>query len=144
MDTKPSGAGWTTALVKQVLNDGGMLTPFNEAYLKIMRRRPVQALSNDPLNRFFQEGATPLTSPTLVPFDVGQQAIAEIGAAPAGDAHQMYGRSFKVLARFAGDHHVNLANSFMAAHPGSSLLAEVDGQAIIASSEDSGTPIKAP
>ena len=142
MNPTTVATGWTPDLVKRVLNEGGMLSPFNEAFLKIVMRRPVQALSADAHNRFFQQGAPEFGSPTLVPFAVAQAAAAELGAVPADDTHRMYGRTFKVLARFRGEHYVKQANSFMAAHPGSSLLADIDGQAIIASSEDSGTQVQ--
>jgi hypothetical protein len=57
------------------------------------------------------------------------------------DHHIAFGRSFSVLARFSGQDYVERANAFMEATPGSGLLAEVDGQAIIASKADKGVPV---
>lgn len=144
MSTPTTGVGWTTDLVKRLLNEGGVLSSFNDGFLKVHRRRPVQTLSTDPLNRFFQEGAPELSSPTLVPFAIGQQAVAELGAVCPDDTHQLHGLSFKVVARFQGEHYVNQANSYMSSHPGSSLLAIVNGQAILALTDDKGTPVQKP
>lgn len=129
---------WSTDLVKHVLTEGGFISEFNAAYLRISRRRPSLPLSSVPLNRFFQEGAPDFTAPVLVPYDVAKAAVAEMGAVPPDATHTILGRSFKVLARFCGENYVSLANSFMAAHPGTSLLLDREGEAIIASSDDAG------
>ena len=137
-----TGSSWTTDLVKRLLNEGGMLSAFNDGYLKVYRRRPAQAPSDDPLNRFFQEGAPEFSSPVLVPFAIGKQAAAELGAVREGDTHNHYGLSFKVLARFRGEHYVSQSNSYVSSHPGSSLLDVVNGEAIIALTADKGTPVQ--
>lgn len=69
---------------------------------------------------------------------------------PETHSFTIYGRTFTVLARFDGPGHMDAANAYMTANPGTGLLAyintqngnlwptEKDGQAIIASLSDKG------
>lgn len=52
----------------------------------------------------------------------------------------VFGRRFEVLASFPADK-VQEANDFMIQHPGTGLLAEVDGVAYIAALSDKGQPV---
>jgi hypothetical protein len=63
--------------------------------------------------------------------------------APAGH-HTLYGRRFAILARFSGVGYVDRANAYMTQHSNAGLLADIDGEAILADMSDKGEPVRRP